>query len=405
MKLKINKACDLSSISVLPPHARRSSTVPNGLDSSVFAKIQASQIRSHSQPSQQSFSQGVSSQHGTFSQLSLNSLEEIVTNDQIGSQERENSVKKTHCLPPVSNTREESQMQISRSSTNLMRKWNSTTVTGQIHEELERRVGVMGTSLNRFGMILDSIQSDIMQVNKGTKEVLMEMEAIRQKMIANDGSLRLMSKEQDEVKRDVVTILKSISDQGSQELWKEKLKEFSLLISALPEQIDARFKNLKSELCKSVIQEVQAVHCSLPISSQKHLLPNVLSAKVLSSSQINMLIIFREHSTSRNVSTETNLVPKAEVGSWTSVRKEHSAFTYKGSSKEHKQRRLSSSERELRIVIETDEDSDEGFPCLLQERDRGIENYSMAEAREETLRILRKARRRKRKHCNPIILD
>lgn len=32
----------------------------------------------------------------------------------------------------------------------------------------------METSLNRFGMILDSVQSNVMQVNKGTKEVPME---------------------------------------------------------------------------------------------------------------------------------------------------------------------------------------------------------------------------------------
>ncbi|GMP61443.1 hypothetical protein CsSME_00023907 [Camellia sinensis var. sinensis] len=84
MKLKINKACDLSSISVLPPHARRSSNVQSGPESLVFGKNQASQLRS--QPSQQSFSQGVSSQHGTFSQLSQNSLDEFVTNDQISIQ-------------------------------------------------------------------------------------------------------------------------------------------------------------------------------------------------------------------------------------------------------------------------------------------------------------------------------
>jgi len=32
----------------------------------------------------------------------------------------------------------------------------------------------METSLSRFGMIMDSVQSDIMQVNKGTKEVHLE---------------------------------------------------------------------------------------------------------------------------------------------------------------------------------------------------------------------------------------
>ena len=47
---------------------------------------------------------------------------------------------------------------------------------GQISEELEHRIGLMETSLSRFGMILDSVQSDVMQVNKGTKEVSLESE-------------------------------------------------------------------------------------------------------------------------------------------------------------------------------------------------------------------------------------
>ncbi|KAK7837175.1 hypothetical protein CFP56_021652 [Quercus suber] len=136
MKLKINKACDISSISVFPPHARRSSAVPTG------PNAQASQLQS--QQSQQSFSQGFSSQHGMFSQLSQNSLNEAVTNDQ-----------------------------------------NEKTL---------------------FGMILDSVQSDVMQVNKGTKEVSLEseysiptvntlkMDSTRQKLIVQDNFLQSMVK-------------------------------------------------------------------------------------------------------------------------------------------------------------------------------------------------------------------
>lgn len=34
----------------------------------------------------------------------------------------------------------------------------------------------METSLNRIGINLDSVQSDIMQVNRGSKEILLEGE-------------------------------------------------------------------------------------------------------------------------------------------------------------------------------------------------------------------------------------
>ncbi|EYU32125.1 hypothetical protein MIMGU_mgv1a025416mg [Erythranthe guttata] len=174
MKLKINKACDLSSISVLPPQSRKTSAVSSGLESSssIFGRSQtASQLRPQQpQQSQLTLSQGVSSQHGLFSQFSQNSQDDILTNEKIGSQERENSARRTSCLPPVSYSREESQMMVSRNSNNLVRKWPGQEVKCQISEELEHRMGMIETSLSRLGMILDSVQSDIMQVNKGTKE-------------------------------------------------------------------------------------------------------------------------------------------------------------------------------------------------------------------------------------------
>ncbi|KAF5954721.1 hypothetical protein HYC85_007577 [Camellia sinensis] len=64
----------------------------------------------------------------------------------------------------------------------------------------------------------------------------------------------------------------------------------------------------------------------------------------------------------------------------------------------------SQEERERRIVIESDEEIDVGLSCLLEEKDTDIGNYSMEEAKEETKRILRKARREKRKYSNAIIL-
>ncbi|XP_058072956.1 putative recombination initiation defects 3 isoform X4 [Magnolia sinica] len=169
MKLKINKACDLSSIFVLPPHSRRGNAIPPGADTSVFGKSQGSlQFRSHSQ---QSFTQGMS-----MSQLSQNSQEEIVTNEhRFGSQD--NSLKRISCLAPVTYTQEDTQMPMSRSSNNVIRRWSSTSAPDNrchVSEELEHRIRLMETSLNRLGMVLKSVQSDVMQVNKAVKEVSLE---------------------------------------------------------------------------------------------------------------------------------------------------------------------------------------------------------------------------------------
>lgn len=48
------------------------------------------------------------------------------------------------------------------------------TFAGQITEELERKIGLMEASLSRFGIVVDSVQSDVMQLNKRTKELSLE---------------------------------------------------------------------------------------------------------------------------------------------------------------------------------------------------------------------------------------
>ncbi|EEF50533.1 conserved hypothetical protein [Ricinus communis] len=251
MKLKINKACDLSSISALPPQSRLS-TLPTG--------PQTSQLRS--QQSQQSFSQGYSSQHGMFSQMSQTSFDEALTTDQrFNSQERENSLKKTSCFPSISYAREESQMPISRSSTNIMRKWNSASVPDhkcQINEELEHRIGMMETLLNKFGMILGSVQSDVMQVNKGTKEASLEMEGIRQKLVVLDTSLQLMIKGQEDTKFTLDGSLKSISERLSKDISQDRLQQIFLVLSAFPQQMEASLLKLQSDLSMTFTKELQA---------------------------------------------------------------------------------------------------------------------------------------------------
>lgn len=56
--------------------------VPSAAESSVFGKSQPSQVRSQQQ-SQQSFSQGFSSQQAVYSQLSQSSLDDFVPNEQV----------------------------------------------------------------------------------------------------------------------------------------------------------------------------------------------------------------------------------------------------------------------------------------------------------------------------------
>eukprot|EP00257_Ricinus_communis_P028429 XP_025015843.1 protein PAIR1 [Ricinus communis] len=403
MKLKINKACDLSSISALPPQSRRLSTLPTG--------PQTSQLRS--QQSQQSFSQGYSSQHGMFSQMSQTSFDEALTTDQrFNSQERENSLKKTSCFPSISYAREESQMPISRSSTNIMRKWNSASVPDhkcQINEELEHRIGMMETLLNKFGMILGSVQSDVMQVNKGTKEASLEMEGIRQKLVVLDTSLQLMIKGQEDTKFTLDGSLKSISERLSKDISQDRLQQIFLVLSAFPQQMEASLLKLQSDLSMTFTKELQAAARNMEMPNQNSpsimLLPSTVTGSYSTS-----------HRKSRPISNsvmpskaygQSTTRPKIEMGTWNTVKTEQITFTQRASNKEHKHKGVSSiqKEKQCSVIIESDEEIDGVFSCLIDAKETGIGNYTLDEATEESERIIRKARRRKRKHWNPIIIN
>ncbi|EPS60471.1 hypothetical protein M569_14331 [Genlisea aurea] len=196
MKLKINKACDLSSISVLPPHTRRSNSVSSGLDSSsIFG---TGKMPSQIQSQQQQLSQPtVSSQPGFLSQFSQNSQDEILTNEKFGSQERDLPARRASFLPRISYARDEGQMVVSRPSSSLMRKLSSQEYKCEVSEELDRRIGMVETSISRLGVVLDSVQSDIIQVHRSTKEI--EQRVIIDSDEEIDGGFSCLLKEKETV--------------------------------------------------------------------------------------------------------------------------------------------------------------------------------------------------------------
>ncbi|CAI9769559.1 unnamed protein product [Fraxinus pennsylvanica] len=345
MKLKINKAYDLSSISVLPPHSRRSNAGPSGSkSSSIFGKSQAPmQLRSQQQlqQSQQSFSRGVSSQHGLFSSFSQNSQEEALTNElRLVSQERENSVKRNYILPP---------------DIKIFQQFNAQVVR---------------TRVQMFGMILECVQSDIMQVNKGTKEITLNMDSIQEKLIVHDNSLQLMNKGQEDIKAGVDGGFKYLSDQVKKNTNQENVKEIFSMISALSEKFDTQIMKLQSELqawCKLLCGERPS----------------------------------RRSATTHSKALQATLSPKIEMGGWTSVKHKQPTSECRSLNKRCNKIKVSPTQliQECRGVIESDEEIDGGFSCLLEDRGTcnfDVGNYSMEAAQENSERILRKARRKRK---------
>ncbi|EOA40410.1 hypothetical protein CARUB_v10009137mg [Capsella rubella] len=445
MKMNINKACDLKSISVFPPNLRRS------------AEPQASQ-QLRSQPSQQSFSQGPSSQRGCgFSQMTQSSVEDLLINDQrFSSQERDYSLKKVSCLPPINHKRDETQLVASRSSSGLTRRWSSASVGEskcQISDELEQRFGMMETSLSRFGMMLDSIQSDIMQANRGTKEVFLETERIQQKLILQDTSLQQLMKEQADAKASLDGGVKSILEEFSKDPNQEKLQKIFLMLTAIPEQVESALQRIQREICHTFTREIQVLtslkmsepRVQVPTAPQvqtKENLPEQCSpaAKVLASLKMpeprvqvptapqvkenlpkqcvpatksnpycNTALKTKQPQLPRNPSNaparavKTYLSPEIQVGSWKTVKPKQRIFKKRAAGKSVKSEGTGTQFEHCSVIIDSDEDIDGGFSCLIDGNTKGA-NFEW-DAEKETERILRTARRTKRKFGNPIIIN
>ncbi|KAL6494021.1 hypothetical protein OROGR_031930 [Orobanche gracilis] len=402
MKLNINKACDLSSISVLPSQSRRPVVAPSGLESSsIYGRSQtASQLRP--QQSQLTLSQGVSSQHGLFSQFSQNSQDEILTNEKLGCQDRENSVRRSYCLPSSSYTREESQMVVSRTSNNLMRKLSGQEYKCKIGEEIEHRIGVIETSLSRLGMILDSVQGDIIQANKGTKEVSLEVKYVRETLIVQDDTLHSMSKGQEDIKTCLNIGLKSVSEQLKKIVNQENFEELISNLSALSEKYDTQMLKLQNDLQMDFHKEIQAMSCSMKISKQNQATHSTNGPKAVRFHSPPQEVQFPNNATGHLEEQQTNLQPKVEIGCWTSVKQEQE-ISRRGNLKRNNQIKATNNQMAQRVIVESDEETNEGFSCLLNYKGSEIDDYSVEKVEEETARILRRARR-KRKYCNTIII-
>ena len=46
--------------------------------------------------------------------------------------------------------------------------------TGQVNEEVERKFQHLASSVHKMGMILDSVQNDVMQLNRAMKEASLD---------------------------------------------------------------------------------------------------------------------------------------------------------------------------------------------------------------------------------------
>ncbi|XP_039826753.1 protein PAIR1-like isoform X2 [Panicum virgatum] len=265
MKLKINKACDLGSISVLPPRRTGGSggTGGVGASGSSAAPLSGSQ-QQRSQPlSQQSFSQ---------SQLSQGSLDENLLSLHLASPARDQRVglhddssKKMPSLPvnSASCVREETQLQLAKIPSNSVHRWNPSPPDSRCqipNEDVERKFQHLASSVHKMGMVLDSVQNDVMQLNRAMKEASLDSGSIQQKVVVLDNSLQKILKGQDDLKALVESSIKSIADQLSVlNSHSSKLDEISSTLSVWPKQIEIDLRQLQSDIFRIFTKEMEGI--------------------------------------------------------------------------------------------------------------------------------------------------
>uniref|UniRef100_A0A0E0K7K5 Protein PAIR1 n=1 Tax=Oryza punctata TaxID=4537 RepID=A0A0E0K7K5_ORYPU len=241
MKLKMNKACDIASISVLPPRRTGGSS---GASASVAVAVASQPL------SQQSFSQGAAASllhsHSQFSQVSLddNLLPSPTRDQRFGL--HDDSSKRMSSLPASSAScaREESQLQLAKVPSNPMHRWNPSIADTRCqvtNEDVERKFQHLASSVNKMGMVVDSVQSDVMQLNRAMKEASLDSGSIRQKIALLESSLQQILKGQDDLKALFESSTKHNPDQTSGlNSLASKLNEISSTLATLQTQMQAR---------------------------------------------------------------------------------------------------------------------------------------------------------------------
>ncbi|KAF8017113.1 hypothetical protein BT93_H2348 [Corymbia citriodora subsp. variegata] len=243
-------------------------------------------------------------------------------------------------------------MPISRNSNKLIQKWSaSSSLDGgsQITEELERKIGLMEASLSRFGIVVDSVQSDVMQVNKRTKEISLEVESIHQKLITQDNSLQQMSKGQEDIKASLDGCFKSISEQLNKHKNEDRLQEVFSALSALPEKVEELMLKLQDQLQNTFTKEMQAARHIL--WDQESAAPAVLPVKrnIICALPQRKAQQLQSSAANSAAHLQTNMSLKTELGRWMSVKSEKATFASNLPATKHKQKDVLSKRKVFQV--------------------------------------------------------
>nr|AAN60485.1 Hypothetical protein [Oryza sativa Japonica Group] len=485
MKLKMNKACDIASISVLPP--RRTGGSSGASASGSVAVAVASQPRS--QPlsqSQQSFSQGASASllhsQSQFSQVSLDdnllTLLPSPTRDQRFGL-HDDSSKRMSSLPASSAScaREESQLQLAKLPSNPVHRWNPSIADTRCqvtNEDVERKFQHLASSVHKMGMVVDSVQSDVMQLNRAMKEASLDSGSIRQKIAVLESSLQQILKGQDDLKAlfgsstkhnpDQTSVLNSLGSklneisstlatlqtqmqarqlQGDQTTVlnsnASKSNEISSTLATLQTQMQADIRQLRCDVFRVFTKEMEGVVRAIrSVNSRPAAMQMMAVCKFMTQdqsyqvpvsngwTQINQTPVAAGRSPMNRAPVAagrlsahlvypakvTDLKPKVEQGKVKAApQKPFASSYYRVAPKQEEVAirkvniQVPAKKAPVSIIIESDDDSEGRASCVILKTETGSKEWKVTkQGTEEGLEILRRARKRRRREMQSIVL-
>ncbi|KAF7051344.1 hypothetical protein CFC21_059587 [Triticum aestivum] len=177
---------------------------------------------------------------------------------------QQDSSKRTSSYPASSAScvREESQLQLTKIPTNPIHRWSPSLPDSrcQVNEEVERKFQHLASSVHKMGMILDSVQNDVMQLNRAMKEASLDSGSIQKKFALLEDSLKQILKEQDDLKAVVEEITESNPDQLSVlNSLASKQDEMSSLLSVLPNHVQGELGQLKADIFRTFSKEMEGM--------------------------------------------------------------------------------------------------------------------------------------------------
>ncbi|KAM0926324.1 hypothetical protein ACQ4PT_003440 [Festuca glaucescens] len=127
---------------------------------------------------------------------------------------------------------------------------------GQVNEDVERKFQHVASSVHKMGMVLDSVQNDVMQLNRAMKEASLDC-SIQKKFVLVETSLQQILKGQDELKALLEGSTKSNPDQMSAlNYHTSKLDEMSSTLLVL-KQVQEDLTQLKGDIFRIFTKEME----------------------------------------------------------------------------------------------------------------------------------------------------